>query len=157
MWAFILEAIGWGLLALLTPCVFPMIPMTVSFFLKQNEKNPAKGKFMAILYGICIVLIYTIPIAIIILLTYLIGGGNMAADIFNWLATSWINVLFFLIFVLLAGIFAALFFTDSLKCIGLPWHKDEPVEQVAEAPEAEGQGADEAQAPEAVPAEAPQE
>ena len=101
LWGFILEAIGWGLLALLTPCVFPMIPMTVSFFLKQNEKNPAKGKFMALLYGICIVLIYTIPIAVIILLTRLISG-NMAADIFNWIATSWINVIFFLIFVLFA-------------------------------------------------------
>ena len=47
-------------------------------------------------------LIYTIPIAVIILLTYLIGGGNLAADIFNWLATSWINVIFFLIFVIFA-------------------------------------------------------
>ena len=102
LWGFILEAIAWGLVALLTPCVFPMIPMTVSFFLKQNEKNPAKGRFMAILYGICIVLIYTIPIAVIILLTYIIGGQNFAADIFNWLATSWINVLFFLIFVVFA-------------------------------------------------------
>ena len=102
LWGFILEAIAWGLVALLTPCVFPMIPMTVSFFLKQNEKNPGKGKFLASLYGICIVLIYTIPIAVIILLTYLIGGGNLAADIFNWLATSWINVIFFLIFVIFA-------------------------------------------------------
>ena len=102
IWGFILEAIGWGLLALLTPCVFPMIPMTVSFFLKQNEKNPAKGKFFAFLYGISIVLIYTIPIAVIILLTRIIGGENMAADIFNWIATSWINVLFFLIFVVFA-------------------------------------------------------
>jgi thiol:disulfide interchange protein DsbD len=102
LWGFILEAIAWGLVALLTPCVFPMIPMTVSFFLKQNEKNPSKGRFMAILYGICIVLIYTIPIAIIILLTYTLGGKNFAADIFNWIATSWINVIFFLIFVIFA-------------------------------------------------------
>lgn len=103
IWGFILEAIGWGLLALLTPCVFPMLPMTVSFFLKQSEKQPTKGKFMAILYGICIVLIYTIPIAILILLTYLIGGGSVTADIFNWLATNWIpNVIFFIIFILFA-------------------------------------------------------
>lgn len=102
MWGFILGAIGWGLMALLTPCVFPMIPMTVSFFLKQNEKAPTKGRFLATLYGICIVLIYTVPIAIIILLTYFIGGKMMAADIFNWLATSWINVIFFLIFLLFA-------------------------------------------------------
>ena len=103
IWSFILEAIGWGLLALLTPCVFPMVPMTVSFFLKQNENRPAKGKFMAILYGICIVAIYTIPIAVLILLTYLIGGGSVTADIFNWLSTNWIpNVIFFIIFLLFA-------------------------------------------------------
>ncbi len=103
IWGFILEAIGWGLLALLTPCVFPMLPMTVSFFLKQNEKAPTKGKFMAFLYGISIVLIYTLPIAILILLTWSIGGGKITADIFNWLATNWIpNVIFFLIFILFA-------------------------------------------------------
>ncbi|MBR4980118.1 MAG: thioredoxin family protein, partial [Bacteroidales bacterium] len=45
---------------------------------------------------------YTVPIAVIILLTYTIGGKMMAADIFNWLATSWINVIFFLIFLLFA-------------------------------------------------------
>ncbi len=101
IWGFILEAMAWGLVALLTPCVFPMIPMTVSFFLKQNEKAPTKGRFLASLYGICIVLIYTLPIAIIILLTYMIGG-SMASDIFNWLATSWINIIFFLIFVVFA-------------------------------------------------------
>ncbi len=109
LWGFILGAIGWGLMALLTPCVFPMIPMTVSFFLKQNEKSPGKGKFLASLYGICIVLIYTVPIAIIILLTYIIGGDSLASDIFNWLATSWINVLFFLIFLLFAFSFFGAF------------------------------------------------
>lgn len=103
IWSFILEAIGWGLLALLTPCVFPMVPMTVSFFLKQNEAHPAKGRLMAILYGICIVAIYTIPIAVLILLTYTIGGGSVTADIFNWLATNWIpNVIFFIIFMVFA-------------------------------------------------------
>ena len=109
LWGFILGAIGWGLMALLTPCVFPMIPMTVSFFLKQNEKAPTKGRFLATLYGICIVLIYTVPIAVIILLTYTIGGKMMAADIFNWLATSWINVIFFLIFLLFALSFCGAF------------------------------------------------
>lgn len=103
IWSFILEAIGWGFLALLTPCVFPMIPMTVSFFLKQNENHPTKGKIMAIIYGICIVMIYTIPIAILILLTYTLGGGSVTADIFNWLSTNWIpNIIFFIIFILFA-------------------------------------------------------
>ena len=58
---------------------------------------------MAILYGICIVAIYTIPIAVLILLTYIIGGGSVTADIFNWLATNWIpNLLFFIIFLIFA-------------------------------------------------------
>lgn len=106
LWAIILEAIGWGFIALLTPCVFPMVPMTVSFFMKGSE-NKMKSRLMASLYGISIVLLYTIPIAIIIFLTYFIGGKAITADIFNWLSTHWLpNVLFFLIFM----IFAASFF-----------------------------------------------
>lgn len=103
LWALILEAIAWGFLALLTPCVFPMVPMTVSFFLKQNEKAPAKGRFMALFYGLSIMAIYTLPIAIIILITYIAGGGSVTASIFNWLATNWLpNVLFFIIFFIFA-------------------------------------------------------
>ena len=85
----ILVAIGWGLLALLTPCVFPMIPMTVSFFLKGSESASA-GRFKASMYGLFIVLLYTVPIAAIILLTRLLGGDAVTADIFNWLATHWL-------------------------------------------------------------------
>ncbi len=106
LWGIIIEAIIWGFVALLTPCVFPMVPMTVSFFLKGSE-NKSKGKLMASLYGFFIVALYTIPIAVIILITYFAGGEAVTADIFNWLATHWIpNVLFFLIFM----IFAASFF-----------------------------------------------
>ena len=102
----ILVAIGWGLLALLTPCVFPMIPMTVSFFLKGSESTSA-GRFKASMYGLFIVLLYTVPIAAIILLTRLLGGDAVTADIFNWLATHWLpNILFFLVFM----VFAASFF-----------------------------------------------
>ena len=102
----ILVAIGWGLLALLTPCVFPMIPMTVSFFLKGSESASA-GRFKASMYGLFIVLLYTVPIAAIILLTRLLGGDAVTADIFNWLATHWLpNILFFLVFM----VFAASFF-----------------------------------------------
>ena len=106
LWAVILEAIAWGFVALLTPCVFPMVPMTVSFFLK-NSGGKAKGRFMASLYGISIVALYTLPIAVIILITYFVGGDAVTADIFNWLATHWIpNIIFFAIFM----VFAASFF-----------------------------------------------
>lgn len=106
LWSAIIEAILWGLAALLTPCVFPMVPMTVSFFLKSSE-NKTRGRTMAALYGLCIILLYTVPIAVIILITQLIGGEAVTADIFNWLATHWIpNIIFFLVFM----IFAASFF-----------------------------------------------
>jgi len=106
LWAVIIEAIIWGFVALLTPCVFPMVPMTVSYFLKGSE-NKSKGKLMASLYGFFIVALYTIPIAVIIFITYFAGGEAVTADIFNWLATHWLpNVIFFLIFM----VFAASFF-----------------------------------------------
>ena len=106
LWSTILEAILWGFVALLTPCVFPMVPMTVSFFLKQSG-DKTKGRFMAMMYGLSIVALYTIPIAIIILITYFAGGDSGIVFIFNWLATHWIpNLLFFIIFM----IFAASFF-----------------------------------------------
>ena len=113
IWGLILEAIAWGFVALLTPCVFPMIPMTVSFFLKQNqpaegeEEKKGRGKWLATVFGLSIVALYTIPIAIIIMITYFAGGEAVTADIFNWLATHWLpNILFFLIFM----VFAASFF-----------------------------------------------
>ena len=106
LWAIILEAILWGFLMLLTPCVFPMVPMTVSFFLKQSG-SAAKGRFRAAMYGLFIVLLYTVPICIIIGLTWALGGATVTADIFNWLATHWLpNILFFIIFM----VFAASFF-----------------------------------------------
>ena len=106
LWGLILEAILWGFLMLLTPCVFPMVPMTVSFFLKQSD-SPAAGKFKALMYGIFIVLLYTVPICVIIGLTWAVGGAGVTADIFNWLATHWLpNIIFFVIFM----IFAASFF-----------------------------------------------
>ena len=105
-WGIIVEAILWGFAALLTPCVFPMVPMTVSFFIKGSE-NKAAGRFKALLYGLFIVALYTLPIAVIILITRFIGGDTVTADIFNWLATHWIpNILFFVVFM----IFAASFF-----------------------------------------------
>ncbi|MBO7478406.1 MAG: thioredoxin family protein [Salinivirgaceae bacterium] len=109
IWKVILEAILWGFAALLTPCVFPMVPMTVSFFLK-NEQNKGRSRSMASAFGLAIVALYTIPIAIIIIATYLIGGQSVTADIFNWLSTHWLpNVLFFIIFMVFAASFLGAF------------------------------------------------
>ena len=106
IWALILEAILWGFAMLLTPCVFPMVPMTVSFFMKGSE-NVAQGRFKAAMYGIFIVLLYTVPISVIIMLTKIIGGDAVTADIFNWLSTHWLpNIIFFIVFM----VFAASFF-----------------------------------------------
>ena len=94
IWGLILEAILWGFAMLLTPCVFPMVPMTVSFFMKGSE-NVAAGRFKAAMYGLFIVLLYTVPISVIIMLTRLIGGDAVTADIFNWLSTHWLpNIIF---------------------------------------------------------------
>ena len=106
IWGLILEAILWGFAMLLTPCVFPMVPMTVSFFMKGSE-NVRQGRFKAAMYGLFIVLLYTVPISVIIMLTRIIGGDAVTADIFNWLSTHWLpNIIFFVVFM----IFAASFF-----------------------------------------------
>ena len=89
---FLLGFVG-GLLALLTPCVFPMIPLTVSFFTKGAQSR-RKGIFNAILYGFFIVLIYmllSIPF-------HLIDG--LDPSILNMISTNiWLNIFFFVILV----------------------------------------------------------
>ena len=106
IWSLILEAILWGFAMLLTPCVFPMVPMTVSFFMKGSA-TPAQGRFKAFMYGLFIILLYTLPISVIIMITRIVGGEAVTADIFNWLATHWLpNIIFFVVFM----IFAASFF-----------------------------------------------
>lgn len=106
LWALILEAVLWGFAMLLTPCVFPMVPMTISFFMKGSS-TPAAGRFKAFMYGLFIVLLYTVPISLIIGATYIFGGETVTADIFNWLSTHWLpNIIFFIVFM----IFAASFF-----------------------------------------------
>ena len=85
---FFLGFVG-GLLALLTPCVFPMIPLTVSFFTKQSE-NKKKGVFNAILYGCFIVFIYillSLPFHFL---------DNLDPEILNTISTNvWLNIFFF--------------------------------------------------------------
>jgi thiol:disulfide interchange protein DsbD len=95
LWLFFIIAFGAGLVAIVTPCVFPMIPMTVSYFMKSGSQ----GKVQASIYGLAIIAIYTLFGTVIAVL--------FGAEFSNWISTHWIpNVLFFLIFV----IFAASFF-----------------------------------------------
>ncbi|HEX8561626.1 MAG TPA: thioredoxin family protein [Flavobacterium sp.] len=96
VWAIFLGTILAGLLATITPCVFPMIPMTVSFFLKQSA-NRTRGKFNAFFYGFCIVAICVL----ISLPFHLIEGLN--PDIFADISTNvTLNIFFFLVFAVFA-------------------------------------------------------
>ena len=91
---FALGVLG-GLLALLTPCVFPMIPLTVSFFTKKTDDN--SGFMKALLYGLFIVLVYLI----LSIPFHLLDSVN--PDILNEISTNvWLNVIFFLIFIIFA-------------------------------------------------------
>ena len=106
VWGLILQAIAWGFAMLLTPCVFPMVPMPVSIFMKGSS-SVAAGRFRAGMYGLFIILIYTLPIALLVLIPMITGGANVTADIFNRTATHWLpNLIFFVIFM----VFAASFF-----------------------------------------------
>jgi thiol:disulfide interchange protein DsbD len=90
-----------GLLAIVTPCVFPMIPMTVTFFM-HDSGNKRKARFQAIVYGLSIILIYTVIGTIVAVAL----GANFA----NFLSTHWIpNVFFFLIFMIFAASFLGMF------------------------------------------------
>ncbi|WKL44316.1 thioredoxin family protein [Flavobacterium sp. ZE23DGlu08] len=90
-----------GFAALLTPCVFPMIPMTVSFFTKQS-KTKAKGIKNAIIYGISIILIYVFLGTVITLI--------FGADALNALSTNvWFNVIFFVLLVVFSLSFLGAF------------------------------------------------
>lgn len=94
LWTIFFLAFASGFLALLTPCVFPMIPMTVSFFTKQS-KNLTVGRRNAILYGIFIVVIYVLLGTIV--------TGVFGADALNALSTNvWFNIIFFVLLVVFA-------------------------------------------------------
>lgn len=97
---FIFAFIG-GLIAILTPCVFPMIPMTVSFFMHSSEKK-SKAKKQALFFGLSIIVIYTF-IGLIVSVT-------LGPSFINWLSTSWLpNIFFFLIFMIFAFSFFGAF------------------------------------------------
>ncbi|WP_417428519.1 cytochrome c biogenesis protein CcdA [Halpernia sp.] len=98
-WMYLLLGFIGGLVALLTPCVFPMIPLTVSFFTK-GMKDKAKGKRDAFIYGFFILLIFvllSVPFHII---------DGIAGNVFNQISTSvGLNIVFFIIFLFFAGSF----------------------------------------------------
>lgn len=101
LWMLFLFSFLAGLVAIFTPCVFPMIPMTVSFFM-NNSENKRRAKFQALAYGISIILIYTV-IGTVVAVTL---GANFA----NFLSTHWLpNIFFFLIFVVFAASFFGMF------------------------------------------------
>jgi thiol:disulfide interchange protein len=95
LWAIFLFGLIGGLLALLTPCVFPMIPLTVSFFSKGAEKG--KGKQRAAMYGFFIFMIYfllSLPFHL---------SKNVDPEVLNSIATNtWLNVGFFVVFLVFA-------------------------------------------------------
>jgi len=101
LWSIFFIAFLSGFAALLTPCVFPMIPMTVSFFTKQS-KTRAAGIRNAIIYGIAIIFIYVI---LGLLVTWIFG-----ADALNALSTNvWFNLFFFLLLIIFAASFLGAF------------------------------------------------
>lgn len=91
----LLAGFGGGLIALLTPCVWPMIPMTVSFFLKRNKANKAKAISEALTYGISIIVIY-------VLLGLLITGIFGASALNNLSTNAVFNIIFFALLVIFA-------------------------------------------------------
>ncbi|MFW5974621.1 MAG: cytochrome c biogenesis protein CcdA [Bacteroidota bacterium] len=101
MLGFFIFSVLAGLAAILTPCVFPMIPMTVTFFM-HDTKHKGSGKLQAVVYGLSIIFIYT-AVGTIVALAF---GASFA----NWLSTHWIpNVLFFLVFMFFAASFLGMF------------------------------------------------
>lgn len=101
LWSIFFLAFLGGFAALLTPCVFPMIPMTVSFFTKQS-KTKAQGRRNGIIYGVSIILIYLVLGSLV---TAIFG-----AEALNELSTNvWFNVIFFLLLVVFAFSFLGAF------------------------------------------------
>jgi len=101
LWWIFLTGFLAGLAGVITPCVFPMIPMTVSFFMRNSEKR-SKARRQAIFYGISIIFIYT---CIGLIISALLGPAFIA-----WLSTHWVpNILFFLLFLIFALSFLGMF------------------------------------------------
>ncbi len=101
MLAFFLLALGLGIVGAFTPCVYPMIPMTVSFFLNSSGSK-AQGRLKALFYGFSIVFIYTV---LGLLVTLFFGANAIKIFADHWLT----NLIFYLIFVVFAASFFGMF------------------------------------------------
>lgn len=102
LWGFLALSFVLGLAAILTPCVFPMIPMTVSFFM-QGQSSKINSIIKALIFGISIVVLYT-SVGLIVSLT------SAGADFTTGLSTHWIpNTIFFVLFVAFAASFFGMF------------------------------------------------
>lgn len=103
LWTIFLLGFTGGLIALVTPCVFPLIPLTVSFFTKRAA-NRKKGIANAVLYGFSIFMIYVL----LSLPFHLIDSAN--PEILNNISTNmWVNLVFFVVFILFALSFFGLY------------------------------------------------
>ena len=101
-WGFLFYAFFWGLAGVLTPCVYPMIPMTVSFFMRGEEKR-SKGIIRGFIFGLSIVIIYT-------LIGVLVSLSILNPNVGNILSTHWLsNLIFFLLFLVFAASFLGMF------------------------------------------------
>ncbi len=100
--AFFFIAFGAGLLGLLTPCVYPMIPMTVTFFMNSSGGSKVKSRINALVFGFSIILIYTL---IGVLVTVLFGADSIKSVSSHWIT----NTIFFLLFTIFAASFFGMF------------------------------------------------
>ncbi len=102
LWIFFFIALAGGLAGLLTPCVFPMIPMTVSFFM-QKQSGRLNAIINALVFGISIIAVYT-SLGLLVSLT------SVGAGFANQLSSHWLpNIIFFLLFIAFAASFFGLF------------------------------------------------
>src|SRR3989449_2950566 len=93
---FILAGVFWGFISLITPCVFPMIPITVSFFLKQSDKEHHRPITMATVYSLTIVIVLTL-------------GGVFLMKSFQQFSQHWVT----------QGVLGLLFCVFALSLFGM--------------------------------------
>lgn len=102
LWSILLKGFLWGFAALITPCVWPMIPITVSFFLNRNKKSREKAVKDAMIYGLSIIVIY---VTLGLIITAIFGASAL-----NNIATSPVfNLIFFALLILFAFSFMGAF------------------------------------------------
>ena len=101
LWLYLLLAMSSGFIALMTPCVYPMVPMTVSFFTNKSQ-NRKEAIFKAFVYGLSIVVIYS--------LLGLVPAAFYGVEYANLLSTHWLtNIVFFVVFILFGMSFLGMF------------------------------------------------